>query len=370
MTSSPSPPPETPEGGQVQPPPEASSDSRPPRVSSGTWVFVFLAVLVGFNLFLFLGSQEIWSRLVNPRRPLPGESPTWRIWETRHDLEPPPEPSAPPPGNAALAPRPDGSTPSPPPAPPPPDGAAGPDGSGPPLPTAPPPPLEPRGQERSVPPPPAAPPPPPQASRPGGANLAGPELVLALVALKEDAEVGLTAEQSERCVDLLVRLEAPQAAMLKAARTALRCLNSRQVAWLRANRGDAQVDSTEPVEAGGDPVASAVKRLLTAKAAKAAGKVDLVEHEARDIQLHDLLHGILRLEKAEGDLAVSPDQAKALLPLLVQASEARQQESRLYEELFKTLSEDQVAWIRKNPDSARMDVNRVLLRYGQSILKP
>ncbi len=370
MTSSPSSQSETPEEAPVQPLPEASSDSPSPRVSSGTWVFVFLAVLVGFNLFLFLGSQEIWSRLVNPRRPLPGESPTWRIWETRHDLAPPPQPIAPPPGDPALAPRPDGSTPSPPRPTPPPDEAAGPDGSGPPLPTAPPPPLEPRGQDRSVPPPPSAPPPPPQAARPGGANLAGPELVLALVALKENPEAGLTAEQSERCADLLVRLEAPQAAMLEAARSALHCLNAQQVAWLRANRGDAQVDSNEPVEPGGDPVASAVKRLLTAKAAKATGKVDPVEHEARDIQLHDLLHGILRLEKAEGNLAVSPDQAKALLPLLAQAAEGRKQEIRLYEELFKMLSEDQVAWIRKNPDSSRMDVNRVILRYGQSILKP
>ena len=305
MTTSPSSPPETPEGNQVQPPPEESSPeesspSQPPRISSGTWVFVFLAVLVGFNLFIFLGSQEIWSRMVHARPPGPGVTPTWRFWETRPGLLPPPPVHTP---------------------------------------------------------------------GPKDFNLAGPELVLTLVALKNNEEVGLTAEQSKRCLDLLVRLEAPQAAMLEAARTALRCLNPQQVAWLRANRGEAQLDSTEPLEPGEDPVDSAVKRLLQSKVDKATGKADLVEHEVRDIQLHDLLHGILRLEKAGMDLAVHPNQAKTMLPLLTQAADSRKQETRLYEELFQTLSGDQIAWVQKNSDSVRMDVNQVVLRYGQLVIK-
>ncbi len=332
----------TPDPENQTPPqePAGPSRSRPPRISSGTWVFVFLAVLVGFNLFLFLGSQEIWSRLVNVRRPMPGESPTWRIWETRHDLEPPPPPG---PGPQPTPSVPEGlaHAPGPGDAPPPAHGGG----------------------------PADAPPPPPQGGGPGETSLAGPELVLALVALKQNPEVGLTAEQSSRCAALLVDLEEPQTAMLEHTASALRCLSTQQVAWIRANRGEAQVDSSEPVEPGMDPVASAVKRLLTARAAKASGKPEQADHEARDLQLHDLLNGILRLEKASGGLAISPVQAQALLPLLAQASASRKKEIVLYEQLYRILGQEQVDWIRKHPEDSRMDVNRVILRYGQLVLK-
>ena len=89
---------------------------------------VFLAVLVGFNLFYLPGSQEIWSRMVHVS-PGPGVTPTWRFWETRPGLLP------------TLCIR--------------------------------------RAQDF---------------------NLAGPEPVLTLVALKNNEEVGLTAEQSKRCL--------------------------------------------------------------------------------------------------------------------------------------------------------------------------
>jgi len=141
------------------------------------------------------------------------------------------------------------------------------------------------------------------------------------------------------------------------------------VAWLRDNRGDAEVDPDEPIEPGMDPVASAVKHLLTEKAAKASGEVELARDPVQEFQLHDVLHGILRLEKAWGRLAISPEQAKVLLPLTNQAAESRNQEVQLYQELFEILSKDQVAWIRQDSQRTEMNVNKIILRYGQLVLK-
>ncbi len=294
------------------------ASAAPPRaVSSGTWVFVFLALLVGFNLFIFFGSREIWSRLGgNPRQPVPGQPAPG---QTRPSSQP-----APAAGN-----------PSPPP-----------------------------GHQGSPPPPP-----PPTGGQPGGAKLAGPELILGLVALKQAPDVGFSAEQSRRCAELLSRLESPQAAMQGFADSAARCLSPEQVAWIRANRGNLELDSQEPLEPGMDPVTSAAYRLLKDRAAKASGAVSPVEHEERDLQLHDLVNGLLKLERQGGNLPVNPEQARALLPILTQANEARKAEIAIFEQLFKVLTEEQVSWIQAHPERTRMDVNMVILRYGQMLMK-
>jgi len=294
-----------------------SATQSPRAVSSGTWVFVFLAVLVGFNVFIFFGSREIWSRIGgNPRPPVPGQ--------------PAPGQTRPPGQQPPVA-----GDPSPQP-----------------------------GRQGSPPPPP-----PPQGTQPGGVKLAGPELILGLVALKQAPKVGLSGEQSRRCAELLSRLEAPQAAMQESADAAMRCLTAEQVSWVRANRGNVELDSQEVLEPGMDPVTSAAFRLLQGKAAQASGAAQPIQHEERDLQLHDLLNGLIKLEGQGGSLVASPEQARALLPVLTRANEARKAEIKVFEELLKVLTQEQVTWIQANPERSRMDVNRVILRYGQMILR-
>ncbi len=306
--------------GLVDEAPEASQDSAPEApqaVSSGTWVFVFLAVLVGFNVFIFFGSREIWSRIGgNPRPAVPGQPAPG---ESR-------PPDQQPPGADQPSPQP--------------------------------------GRQGSPPPPP-----PPLVTQPGGVKLAGPELILGLVALKQAPGVGLSSEQSRRCADLLSRLEAPQAAMQESADAAMRCLTTEQVSWIRANRGNVELDSQEALEPGMDPVTSAAFRLLQEKAGQGSGTAQPVQHEERDLQLHDLLNGLIKLASQGGSLAASPEQARSLLPILTRANEARKAEIKVFEELFKVLTEKQVAWIQAHPERSRMDVNRVILRYGQMILR-
>lgn len=305
---------------------------RPP--SSERWVFVFLAALIAFNLFIFFGSRESGSRSGSNTPPPPpapeGSAP---------GSPPPPSPGA----SGAVAPP-----ASPPPPPPPSPGASG-----------------------AVPPPSSPPPPPPPAS--GGVNvppgLAGPELILGIVALKGNAEAGLSAQQEAAVTKILAQMEKPQADLQKAAETSMSYLSPKQVEWMRMNRGPAAVTTTDDVEPGMDPVTSQAFRLLQKKAAEAKGTAQTYQHPLRDLHFHDLLNGILKMESQGGELAITADQAKAIMVQVEEGNRARQQENDLFAELFQQLEKGQVEYLTAHPELVKTDVNQLILRYAEMKIK-
>lgn len=308
--------------------PEAAPARPAAKGSSERWVFLFLFLLIGFNVFIFFGSREGRTRGGGP--PPPGRQ------------------GAPPPG-AQGSPPPPGAQGSPPP-----PGAQG----------SPPPP----GVQGSPPPPGAggSPPPPGSEGQGGPRLLAGPELILGLVALKDSREAPLTAEQEKQLAALVARLEEPQKAVRELGEEALSHLTEEQAEWIRMNRGPVKLEGGE-TEPGMDPVTSAAWRVLKEKAG--GGRAPTVEHKVKDLLFFDIMNGVLRLEQGPSNLQLSGAQARALGELVEKANLQRQKENELFDEIYPVLTPAQLSYLEENRDLVRTDVNLVILRYARLSLE-
>lgn len=198
--------------------------------------------------------------------------------------------------------------------------------------------------------------------------MAGPELILGIVALKGNAEVGLSQEQEAALMKILARMVGPQVALQKAADAALSYLTPVQVEWMRRNRGPASVPEAQDVEPGMDPVTATAYRLLQKKAGSAKGEAKVHQHESGDLHFHDLLNGILKMEEAGPEYAVTAEQAKALAAQVEEGNRSRKEENDLFEALYQELNQEQVDYLLEHPELVRMDVNALILRHAQVML--
>lgn len=333
------------QGGGQEGEPSTTTDAHPgPRREWG--VYLFLALLVGFNLFVFFGSggagdsggggeQAVAEGAEGPPPPVTVLPPGVEPEETD-------EPAS---GAIPLV------------APPSPEVHYEPPPSPPPLvqyeaPPSPPPPPPGEGEEQGV-----------------GGGLGGPELLLGIAALAQSPEHGLSAAQKQALLPLLARLEEPRGRLRALTVEALACLTEEQVQWMRARRGPVEVDPTG-AEPGMDPVSSAALALLRAKGGATEEEAATRKHEAPDMNFHDLLHGILRLEKEGGALALSPAQARALAGKVLEGSRIQGEETALFGEIGAGLSPAQREHLEANPELVRLDVNALTLRYVRAALEP
>lgn len=199
-------------------------------------------------------------------------------------------------------------------------------------------------------------------------NLSGPQLIFGVGVMCGQSDVSLSSAQKKELKDLVAQLGEPERAQIRITDEALCYLSDEQVAWILKNRGPAIVKETV-IEPGMDPLSSAANKLLREKADKSKGKAKSFKHSLSEpIHFHDILNGILRLETEVPSLAVTEDQAKALMPLFLEANKGRQTETKLFAQIYSTLTDKQVAWLKANPDKVNMDVNGVIIEYARMAL--
>ncbi|MCR5663116.1 MAG: hypothetical protein K6G50_13485 [bacterium] len=337
---------------------------------------ILVAAVLAFNAYVYLGSQEDTSRTGTPPAPPAPTAPAAfaPVATVNPDglpndaaqgqIPPPPDPTVGVQQQGTELPA-AGVTPAPPKAsvpegmtelpaagvtpPPPPPGADG---------TAP----------KIVPGPPAQ-----GGTAPAGVaipqNLSGPQLIFGVGVMCGQKDVSLSSDQKKKLKELVVQLGEPEKAMIKITEDSLCYLTEDQVAWILKNRGPAIVKETV-IEPGMDPLSSAANKLLREKSAKSKGKAKTVKHSMSEpIHYHDILNGILRLEYEEPKLAITDDQAKALMPMFLEANKGRQTETKLFAEIYSSLTDKQVAWLKANPDKVNMDVNGVIIEYARMALE-
>lgn len=333
---------------------------------SNIGALLFVIVLVAINVYVFMGSKEDASRPGS--LPAPGSSVSVASGTLPGPGEPHPpnpsvttppnppgvvsSPSAPPPPTLSPEQIKSGVTPGPgvTPVPPPPSNVAGQPGPG-----VTPPPPKPAGSE-GAPPPGALP-----------RLLSGPQLLLSLGVLNSDPEVAFSSSQKSELIKLIDSLNEPQLVLTKVTKESLQYLTAEQVDWMLKHRGPAVVTEGEP-EPGMDPVTSAASKLLRERASR-DGKAALTKHSTTELQYHDILNGILKMETEAPTIKLSGAQAQALLPSLTEANKARQIETKTFTKLYQVLNEKQIAWLQANPEKLSLDVNSVILKYVQLTLK-
>ncbi len=197
--------------------------------------------------------------------------------------------------------------------------------------------------------------------------LPGPQFLIGVTELCKDPALGLNDSQRRKFSSVLSQLAADQSAIAVAAENTLSYLTAEQVKWIADNRGPFDVGEQE-VEAGFDPITTAYLRLLRSKKDDGS-KLTLTKYNNSELNFQDVMSGILKLEAAKSPLAINGAQAKALMPILVAANQARQSEAIHFQQLHEVLTDKQVAWLKAHPEKTTMDVNDIVLKYTQAVCK-
>ncbi len=197
--------------------------------------------------------------------------------------------------------------------------------------------------------------------------LPGPQFLIGITELCKDPNLGLDDKQRDKFSAVLSQLAADQSTIAAATDNTLSYLTAEQVKWLNDNRGPFDVGDQE-VEVGFDPITTAYLRLLRSKKDDGS-KLTLTKYTNSELNFQDVMSGILKLEATKSPLAINGAQAKALLPILVAANRARQNEAIHFQQLHEVLTDKQVAWLKAHPEKTTMDVNDIVLKYVQAVCK-
>lgn len=239
----------------------------------------------------------------------------------------------------------------------------------------PPPPEQPpyQGEGQGIPERRPNPPPPPKIKAPvtnAPKQVYGTQLVSGFIYFSrcQDSKLRLTDDQFDKGQKILGELARNFPKVNSLLTECVSYFTPEQIEWARAHRGEPNLAGYKVKDKNGyQPVVSCALEILQKKA-KADRKHKPYTHKAIDFQVQDVASMIVKLESMS-NLAVTPSQAAAILPILSELADAdKKRENKLRQDLGKVLSQTQMEWLGENMDTVRLDYHNILILYALEVI--